>query len=77
MKKFLCFVMFIATSLCADAQEVQMTIVEGIQNAKVKNRMEKGISELLSEINRACAQERDLDLDNGSQRKAFAYSVMA
>ena len=77
MKKFLCFVMFIATSLCADAQEVQMTIVEGIQNAKVKNRMEKGISELLSEINRACAQERDLDLDNIDMALSGKHSLIA
>ena len=77
MKKFSCFVMFIATSLCADAQEVQMTIVEGIQNAKVKNRMEKGISELLSEINRACAQERDLDLDNIDMALSGKHSLIA
>lgn len=77
MKKFLCFVMFIATSLCAHAQEVQMTIVEGIQNAKVKNRMEKGISELLSEINRACAQERDLDLDNIDMALSGKHSLIA
>ena len=77
MKKFLCFVMFIATFLCADAQEVQMTIVEGIQNAKVKNRMEKGISELLSEINRACAQERDLDLDNIDMALSGKHSLIA
>ena len=77
MYKYFCFVMFFATSLCADAQEVQMTIVEGIQNAKVKNRMEKGISDLLSEINRACAQERDLDLDNIDMALSGKHSLIA
>lgn len=46
------------------AQDITMTIVDGIQNQTVKQRMERGISQLLSEVNRACAQERPLQLDN-------------
>lgn len=46
------------------AQDINMTIVDGIQNNTVKSRMERGISKLLSEINRACAQERALRLDD-------------
>ena len=45
------------------AQDINMTIVDGIQNNAVKNRMERGISLLLTEINQACAQERPLRLD--------------
>ena len=58
----------IITSLCfvliVQAQDIKMTIADGIQDQKAKQRMEQGISNLLSEINRACAQERQLYLDN-------------
>ena len=53
---------FLTKSLAA--QDISMTIVDGIQDQTVKNRMEHGISQLLSEINRACAQERPLRLDD-------------
>ena len=46
------------------AQDIKMTISDGISNTSVKQRMETGVSQLLSEINQACAQERDLRLDN-------------
>ena len=45
------------------AQDIQMTISDGISNQQVKARMEKSISLLLSEINSACAQERPLQLE--------------
>jgi len=45
------------------AQDISMTIVDGIQDKTAKSRMERGISKLLTEINRACAQERELRLD--------------
>jgi hypothetical protein len=58
-----CLSLFIL-AISSVAQDVSMTIVDGINNNTVKNRMEHAISGLLSEINRACAQERSLRLDN-------------
>ena len=51
-----------AISIFAD--DIRFTICDGITNEAVKNRMETNISKLLSEMNRACAQERPLQLDN-------------
>ena len=56
--------MLLTLGLGAVAQDINVTVVDGIQNKTVKSRMERGISNLLSEINRACAQERPLQLDN-------------
>lgn len=64
MKRFILLFSLFALTIGADSQDIKMTIVDGIQNNTVKNRMERGISGLLSEINRACAQERPLQLDN-------------
>lgn len=64
MKHIVIILTMLAVALSATAQDISMTIVDGIQNQTVKNRMERGISNLLSEINRACAQERPLRLDN-------------
>ena len=47
----------------AEAQDIKMTIIDGITDIAVKQRMERNISSLLSEINQACAQERPLRLD--------------
>lgn len=44
------------------SNEVKLTLCEGIQDRAVKSRMERSASALLSEISRACAQERDLQL---------------
>lgn len=63
MKKIIVLTSLFLLSLGLAAQDIKMTIVDGIQNQNVKHRMERGISGLLSEINRACAQERPLQLD--------------
>lgn len=64
MKRIIVFVSLFLFSIGLTAQDVKFTIVDGIQNNTIKSRMERGISDLLSEINRACAQERPLQLDN-------------
>ena len=64
MKKTVTLITLLVLSLAAMAQDITMTIVDGIQNPAIKQRMERGISQLLSEVNRACAQERPLQLDN-------------
>lgn len=64
MKRIAITLIMIVLTLGAIAQDINMTIVDGIRNQAIKQRMERGISQLLSEINRACAQERPLQLDN-------------
>lgn len=64
MKKTFVIISLFFLSLGLAAQDIKVTIVGGIQNQIVKNRMERGISQLLSEVNRACAQERALQLNN-------------
>lgn len=62
-KRIITFCILFTFAFGAWAQEISMTIVDGIQDNAIKNRMEQGISNLLNEINRACAQERSLQLD--------------
>lgn len=62
MKKIIVLTSLFLVTLGLAAQDIKMTIVDGIQNQNVKHRMERSISTLLSEINRACAQERPLQL---------------
>ena len=64
MKKIISIISLLFISFNLVAQDINMTIVDGIQDQAIKQRMERGISQLLSEINRACAQERPLMLDN-------------
>ncbi len=64
MKRLTAIITLLVLTLGATAQDIRMTIVDGIQNETVKTRMEKGISLLLTEINQACAQERPLRLEN-------------
>lgn len=63
MKRIFTLISLLTITFWAMAQDINMTIVDGIQNNTVKNRMERGISKLLTEINQACAQERPLRLD--------------
>lgn len=63
MKQIISFCLIVSFHIGLMAQDITMTICDGIENQTVKHRIEKGISSLLSEINRACAQERALRLD--------------
>lgn len=64
MKRFVFLWSLLSLIQVSFAQDVDFEIVNGIQNQAIKNRMERGVSALLSEINRACAQERPLRLNN-------------
>ena len=64
MRRIAAIICFLSVTLGAVAQDVNFSIVDGIQNQTIKSRIERGISQLLSEVNRACAQERPLLLDN-------------
>lgn len=63
MKRIIVLVSVLMLTIGVVAQDISMTIVDGIQDKTAKSRMERGISKLLTEINRACAQERELRLD--------------
>lgn len=77
MKRAMSFIMLLVLSMGVMAQDIQMTIVDGLQNQTVKVRMERGISELLSEINRACAQERPLQLGKIDMASSGKHSLQA
>lgn len=77
MKRFFVFITLMILTLPSLAQGVNFTIVDGIQDQKVKSRMESGISRLLSEINRACAQERKLNLDGVDMALSGKHSLQA
>ncbi len=64
MKRLLSLVLLLVLTMGVMAQEISMLISGGIQNENTKMRIERGISNLLNEVNRACAQERSLRLDN-------------
>ena len=63
MKRLAIFLGLLVQLQVSVAQDIDFKIVDGIQNQTIKSRMERGISALLSEINRACAQERPLQLE--------------
>ncbi len=78
MKRLTTIIAALTLTLAAIAQQdIKMTISDGITNTDVKRSIEKNISLLLSEINRACAQERTLQLDNidmtASGRRSLQY----
>lgn len=56
--------LLLAISMGAASQDIKLSIVDGLTSRQTaeKQRMEKAVSALLSEINRACAQERSLNL---------------
>lgn len=63
MKRIITAVTMLCLTMAAMGQEIKMAISDGISNTTVKQRMEYNISRLLNEVNRACAQERPLQLD--------------
>lgn len=63
IKRIALFLALWGLAQISQAQDIEVSIIDGIQNQTIKSRMERGISALLSEINRACAQERSLRLD--------------
>lgn len=77
MKRIVAFISLFTLTFGLAAQDIKMSIVDGIQNQTVKLRMERGISQLLSEINRACAQERSLQLDGIDMALSGKHSLEA
>ena len=77
MKRFISAIITLCMTWTVSAQDIKMTITDGISNPIVKNRMEKSISELLSEINMACAQERPLRLEQMDMALSGKKSLQA
>ena len=77
MKRIISIFTLLAIMMGTMAQDVTLTIVDGIQNGVVKNRMERGVTKLLTEINQACAQERPLRLDNVDMALSGKKSLQA
>lgn len=63
MKRTTVITILFCFAMTAMAQDITVTISSGIAEGSVKHRMENAIGGLLSEVNRACAQERPLRLD--------------
>ena len=77
MKKIIFLLALIFKSSFFMAQNISMSIVEGINDQVVRQKMEKNISLLLSEVNRACAQERPLQLDGIDINVSGKHSLQA
>ena len=50
MKRIASLLLLLALTLGAAAQDIKVTIIDGIQNQALKGRMERGIAQLLSEV---------------------------
>lgn len=77
MKRIISIFTLLVVMIGAMAQDVTLTIVDGIGNGIIKNRMERGVTKLLTEINQACAQERPLRLDNVDMALSGKKSLQA
>ena len=64
MRRIIFNIVLLCLTSAISAQDIRFSISDGISNTSVKQRMEHNIALLLSEVNRACAQERALYLDN-------------
>lgn len=62
MKRLTTALLLLCLTIGTMAQDIKMTIIDGLSDYSVKQRIERNISLLLSEVNRACAQERPLQL---------------
>lgn len=62
MKRLTIVTLLLCLTLIGVAQDVRLTISGGIADGPVKQRMQTAVSALLSEVNRACAQQRALNL---------------
>lgn len=63
MKRIAYLILLFCLTLPVLAQSISFSISDGIQDQRAKQRMEKAITGLLNEINRACAQETALQLE--------------
>lgn len=71
--RILVFALLLAVPLLAG--NVKVSISDGISSPSLKNRMEEGISSLLSEINTAYEQDRELALDGLNLQENAVHSL--
>lgn len=73
MKRLLCtFIEAVLMTVVVMAQDVSFHFTDGIYNASLKDRMEQGVSVLLTEINNAANQGRKLNLNGKITSEAAA-----
>ncbi len=77
MKRLITCIALITLTLGAMPQNIKVTVIDGIDNQSVKSRMERAVSQLLSEVNQACAQERPLRLDKIDMALGGKHSLQA
>lgn len=75
MKRLSVLVLTLLLAVPLMAGNVKVTISDGISNTSLKNRMETGVSSLLSEINTAFEQNRDLALDGLNLQENAVHSL--
>lgn len=71
--RILVFALLLAVPLLAG--NIKVSISDGISSPSLKNRMEEGISSLLSEINTAYEQDRELALDGLNLQENAVHSL--
>lgn len=76
MRKLLVLVLATLLAVPLGAGNVNVTISDGVSNTSLKNRMESRMSSLLSEVNTAYEQERDLKLDGLGLQENAAHSIL-
>lgn len=77
MKRIAYLIIFSCLSLQLLAQSISFRISDGIEDQRIKHRMENAITDLLNEINRACAQESPLRLETIDMALSGKHSFRA
>lgn len=75
MKRLSILVLTLLLAVPLIAGNVKVTISDGINNTSLKNRMEAGVSSLLSEINTAYEQNRELTLEGLNLQENAVHSI--
>ena len=77
MKRTTIFFITLLFSLTTFSQDIDFRIADGIRDNNVKTKIETNISLLLTEINAACAQERELRLNNINMALSGKYALQS
>ena len=77
MKRTTIFFITLLFSLTTFSQDIDFRIADGIRDNNVKTKIETNISFLLTEINAACAQERELRLNNINMALSGKYALQS
>lgn len=76
MKKKIILTLFAGLALMVSAHaQVQFKVADGIQDGKMKTSIENALSGLLTEVNAACAQGRDLNMNKLQMTDDAKFSI--